>query len=510
VIGFLPGHVLFVFANRKADIYYVNSMLSIMKKRMLFVQLGLLGVSSFLLVNLTGCNNSRASGINGGDDTGAFQTGVRDHYLNYCAGCHGENLERFDKSDWMYGDNEEAAFKSIKFGRVDIGMPPFEATFTDEEIRELAKYVRSEVPREEKALKPALTRDKLVYSRQQRFLIDTVVTGLNVPWGMEFLPNGDMLISERDGILYRLTDDGLEVITGLPPIMAKGQGGLLDLRLHPRYEDNGWLYFSYSQPSRDNPRKGCTAVMRARLEGNMLVDREVIFDGIPDSNRGQHWGCKLVFDKEGFLWFGIGDRGKRDENPQTLENHSGKMHRIHDDGTIPEDNPFVNTPGAVPSIYSYGHRNPQGTTMHPVTGDIWESEHGPRGGDELNIIEPGANYGWPVISYGINYSGTKFTDITHKEGMEQPVIYWDPSIAPCGMTFVDSDRYPGWKNDILIGSLRFKYLERIELDGNEVVQQEKLLEGIGRVRNVRVSPDGFIYVAMETPGFIVKLIPVNS
>jgi glucose/arabinose dehydrogenase len=192
-----------------------------------------------------------------------------------------------------------------------------------------------------------------------------------------------------------------------------------------------------------------------------------------------------------------------------LENHAGKIHRIHDDGSIPEDNPFVNTPGAMPSIYSYGHRNPQGTTMHPLTGEIWESEHGPRGGDELNLIEAGKNYGWPVISYGINYSGTKFTDLTEKEGMEQPVVYWDPSIAPCGMTFVDSDRYPGWKNNILIGSLRFKYVERVELKGNEVVAQEKLLEGIGRVRNVEISPDGFIYVAMETPGFIVRLLPVN-
>jgi glucose/arabinose dehydrogenase len=241
----------------------------------------------------------------------------------------------------------------------------------------------------------------------------------------------------------------------------------------------------------------------------MLVDKEVIFDAGPDSNRGQHWGCKLQFDKENYLWFGVGDRGNRDVNPQSLENHSGKMHRIYDDGSIPEDNPFVNTTDAIPSIYSYGHRNPQGTSMHPETGEIWESEHGPKGGDELNLIKPGLNYGWPVISYGINYDGTKFTDITKKEGMEQPVIYWTPSIAPCGMTFVDSDRYPGWKNDILIGSLRFKYLERVELDGNKVVAQEKLLEDMGRVRNVEVSPDGYIYVAFETPGYIVKLLPVN-
>lgn len=452
---------------------------------------------------LAGCTNGKASGLT------ANAEDVRDNYLNYCAGCHGENLEKFDKSDWMYGDNDEAAFNSIKYGREDIGMPGFEAAFTDKEIKQLASYVRSAVPKDAVTGGAALTAERVVKTKKQNFIIDTVVTGLDIPWGMEFLPNGDMLIAERAGILYRFSNGNKSVITGLPPILAKGQGGLLDLRLHPDYENNGWLYFSYSQPAEDNPRIGCTAVMRAKLSGNMLVDQEVIFEGTPDSNRGQHWGCKLQFDKEGYLWFGIGDRGNRDENPQSLENHAGKIHRIHDDGSIPEDNPFVDTPGAMPSIYSYGHRNPQGTTMHPVTGEIWESEHGPRGGDELNLIEKGKNYGWPVISYGINYNGTKFTDITHKEGMEQPVIYWDPSIAPCGMTFVDSDRYPGWKNDIMIGSLRFKYLERVELDGNEVADQEKLLEGIGRVRNVEMSPDGFIYVAMETPGFIVKLLPVN-
>lgn len=434
---------------------------------------------------------------------------VREIYLNYCAGCHGENLEKFNKSDWMYGDSDEAAFNSIKFGREDIGMPAFEETFSDEEIRALASYVHTAVPRDELKKGSAHTPERVVSSEKQSFIIDTVVTGLDVPWGMEFLPNGDMLIAERAGILYRFSGDRLKVITGLPDIMAKGQGGLMDLRLHPDYENNGWLYFSYSQPSEDDPKVGCTAIMRARLSGNMLVDKEVIFDAGPDSNRGHHWGCKLQFDKKGYLWFGVGDRGARDENPQSLENHCGKIHRIHEDGSVPEDNPFVNTPGAIPTIYSYGHRNPQGTTMHPETGEIWESEHGPRGGDELNLIQPGKNYGWPVISYGINYNGTKFTDITHKEGMEQPVTYWDPSIAPCGMTFVDSDRYPGWKNNILIGSLRFKYLERVELNGRKVVAQERLLDDIGRVRNVEMSPDGFIYVAMETPGFIVKLLPVN-
>lgn len=449
-----------------------------------------------------GCKSGNAS-------VNIAQNETRENYLNYCAGCHGENLERFDKAEWMFGDNDEATYNSIKFGREDIGMPAFEEAFTDAEIRKLAVYVRTEVPKDDDLRERAVRAEEVTRSQKQQFTIDTVVTGLDIPWGMEFLPNGDMLIAEREGILYRYTGGELQKISGLPDILPKGQGGLMDLRLHPDYALNGWLYFSYSEPSESSPNEGNTSIMRARLSGNRLVDNEEVFDGKPDGRRGVHWGCKLQFDKEGYLWFGIGDRGQRDDNPQTLTNHAGKIHRIHDDGTIPEDNPFIDTPGAMPTIYSYGHRNPQGTTMHPETGDIWESEHGPRGGDELNLIEAGKNYGWPVISYGINYSGTKFTDLTEKEGMEQPVVYWDPSIAPCGMTFVDSDRYPGWKNNILIGSLRFKYLERIELKGNEVIAQEKLLEGIGRVRNVEMSPDGFIYVAMETPGFIVRLLPVN-
>lgn len=438
-----------------------------------------------------------------------FSEDVREQYLNYCAGCHGQNLEKFNKSEWMFGDSDEAAFKNIKYGQDEMGMPAFEATFTDGEIAALAKYIRTAVPKKNLGKQSALTPDQIVDSKRQKFIIDTVVTGLDVPLGLEFLPDGDLLISERAGILYRFNGERLQVITGLPPILAKGQGGLMDLKLHPDYENNGWLYFSYSEPSKEDPQKGCTSIMRARLNGNMLVDKEVIFDGEPDSRTSHHWGCKLEFDKEGYLWFGIGDRGSRDVNPQSLENDCGKIHRIHDDGSIPEDNPFVNTPNSKPSIYTYGHRNPQGTAMHPVTGEIWETEHGPKGGDELNLIEAGKNYGWPVISYGINYNGTKFTDLTEKEGMEQPVIYWVPSIAPCGMTFVDSDRYPGWKNDILIGSLSFQYLERVQLTGNKVSEQEKLLENIGRVRNVRISPDGFIYVAIESPGIILRLLPIN-
>lgn len=429
------------------------------------------------------------------------------NYQNYCAGCHGDNLEKFEQKDWMYGDDNSSIVESITYGREEMGMPAFEETFTKEEVSALAEYVKKGIPDDKESLKPALSANQTVKSEEQDFIVDTVVSGLEVPWGLEFLPNGDLLIAERSAKLYRYTNYELQEISGLPPIMVKGQGGLMDLELHPDYENNGWIYFSYSGYADENQNEGCTNVMRAKLDGNQLVDQEVIFNGFPDSNKGHHWGCKLEFDKEGYLFFGVGDRGSRDVNPQSLSNTNGKIHRVNDDGSIPPDNPFIDTPNAVRSIYSYGHRNPQGTCMNPETGEIWETEHGPRGGDELNLIKPGINYGWPVISYGINYNGTRFTDITEKEGMAQPVVYWDPSIAPCGTTFVKGDRYKNWKNNILVGSLRFMYLERIVLDGEKVTHQEKLLEGIGRVRNVEMSPNGYIYVAIENPGRILRLIP---
>lgn len=433
------------------------------------------------------------------------------NYQKYCAGCHGDNLEKFQAKAWMDEEGNASVVKSITYGIEDIGMPAFRKTFTDEEIQALAVYVKKGIPEERSKLMPAEKQGSFVDSEVQRFRIDTVVSGLKVPWGMTFLPNGDLLISEREGTLHRFSNGKLSpAIEGLPHIMAFGQGGLLDLCLHPEYEKNGWIYISYSALSRDSKkRKGNTAVMRAKLQGNKLVDQQVLFKGTPETEKGHHFGCKLVFDNKGHLFFGIGERGQHFDFPQKLDNTNGKIHRINDDGSIPQDNPFVNTPGALPSIYSYGHRNPQGNVFHPVTGELWETEHGPRGGDELNLIKPGLNYGWPVISYGINYDGTILTELTEKEGMEQPAHYWTPSIAPCGMTFITGDRYKNWKNNIMVGSLRFEYLERVVLKGHSVIHREKLLEGIGRVRNVVMGRDGLVYVATENPGRIVRLVPVN-
>jgi aldose sugar dehydrogenase len=432
-------------------------------------------------------------------------------YQNYCAGCHGDRLERFTHKPWMDEEGTTMAFNSIKNGIEDIGMPSFKNTFTDSEIELLAAYVKKGVPEDRSSLKIAVTADKVVRSEVQNFVVDTVVSGLKVPWGLAFLPGGDMLISERSGSLHLFSGGKLSApIEGLPPVMAFGQGGLLDLALHPEYEKNGWIYLSYSALNSDSSKRvGNTAIIRFKLNGSKLTDQQVIFKGTPDTDRGHHFGCKLEFDGKGHLFFGIGDRGQHFDFVQKLNNSNGKIHRINDDGTIPRDNPFVNTPRAQPSIYSFGHRNPQGNSIHPVTGELWVSEHGPKGGDELNIAEPGLNYGWPVISYGINYDGSILTEFTEKEGLEQPLFYWTPSIAPCGQTFVKGNRYKNWKNNLLVGSLRFMYVERIVINRRSVMHREKLLEGIGRVRNVVMGPDGLVYVAIENPGKIVRLVPVE-
>ncbi|MGF1638219.1 MAG: PQQ-dependent sugar dehydrogenase, partial [Cyclobacteriaceae bacterium] len=295
-------------------------------------------------------------------------------------------------------------------------------------------------------------------------------------------------------------------ITGLPEIYAKGQGGLLELRLHPKYEENGWIYLAYSAPGEGG---GNTAIMRAKLNGLELTEQEVLFQATPFSEKGQHFGCRIRFDDDGYMFFSVGDRGNWD-NAQDLTNHSGKVHRLHDDGSVPDDNPFVNDPEAMPSIFTYGNRNPQGIDIHPDTREVWTHEHGPKGGDEINIIKKGANYGWPLVTYGINYNGDTITPHTEMEGMVQPLHYWVPSIAPCGMTFVTSNKYPNWKNNLLIGSLSFRYVARCEIENDKVVHEERILDGLGRIRTIEEGPDGYLYVASESPGLVVRIYPVKE
>lgn len=336
-----------------------------------------------------------------------------------------------------------------------------------------------------------------------------VATGIAIPWGMVWLNDTDLLVTDRSGELRMIRNDTLleQVITGVPKVDARGQGGLLDIEKDPNYETNGWLYLAYSGFEGD--AKGSnTSVVRAKLDKSSmsLTDVEVIFDGSPNTSNPRHFGSRLEFGSDGHLYISVGDRGERSEYPQRLDADAGKIHRINPDGSIPKDNPFVGKKDHNDTIYSYGHRNPQGMARHPKTGDIWTHEHGPRGGDEINRVKAGVNYGWPVISYGINYSGTSFTDITSKEGMEQPDWQWTPSIAPSGMVFVTGDQYPEFKGHMLVGALKFAHGVLVEMKDDKVVAHYKLFEGAGRIRSLSTSPDGTIYLGVDGSG-IFKVVP---
>lgn len=352
------------------------------------------------------------------------------------------------------------------------------------------------------------SEDKTIVTPQKtNYTTEVVVPDLQIPWGMTWLPDGSMLITEIKGKLIHFKDGKKTEITDCPEVVARGQGGFLDVELHPDYKNNGWIYFTYSSP--EGTEKGSnTALMRAKLKNGALIEKQVLYKGSPNTTRGHHFGSRIVFDDAGFVYFTIGDRGEHFVNPQDVSKDGGKVYRLKDDGTIPTDNPFYNTANAKQAIYSYGHRNQQGMAIHPDTRQIWTNEHGPQGGDEINIISKGKNYGWPVITYGINYDNTIITEKKNMEGMEQPLYYYIPSIAPSGMAFINSDTYPGWKGSLLIGSLRFQYLERLEIKNNKVTYREKLIPDMGRVRNVKMGPDGFIYAGVENKG-IVKIIPIK-
>ncbi|MCW8866479.1 MAG: PQQ-dependent sugar dehydrogenase [Colwellia sp.] len=338
------------------------------------------------------------------------------------------------------------------------------------------------------------------------------VEGISIPWAMVQLPSGEMLVSERKGELRVIKHGRLlpTRISGLPEIHSNGQGGLLDLALHPDFSTNKWLYFTYASKEGKNSGSN-TALMRATLDiaNFSLKEQKLLYKAEPNSRKGKHYGSRIVFDDKGYIYFSVGDRGQRDINPQDISKDAGKIYRLHDDGKIPSDNPFVDQNGFKSAIFSYGHRNPQGMSVDPRTKNIWSHEHGPRGGDEVNLIKKGANYGWPVISYGINYSGTKFTNKTAMDGMEQPALYWVPSIAPSGMIYVSSNKYPSLKGKFLVGSLKFGHLVLLTMKEDEVISQEKVFEDIGRTRSLLQGKDGYIYVGIDGEG-IKRLNPENN
>lgn len=359
------------------------------------------------------------------------------------------------------------------------------------------------------SLLPALLFAEAIKTERHTIGYEIITGGLEHPWGMAFLPDQRILVTERPGRLRLIGADGVlrpNPIAGLPHIKQHGQGGLLDVAIHPKFEQNQWVYFSYAE--RLNRKIG-TAVARGRLSGHRLEDVAVIFRLEPKTGTGYHFGSRLVFDKQGYLFITLGDRGDRPRS-QDLNDHAGSLIRIQDDGRIPTDNPFVDKPNTKPEIYSYGHRNIQGAALYPKTGIVWTHEHGPQGGDELNIAKAGANYGWPIITYGVDYVvGSKIGEGTHKAGMQQPVHYWVPSIAPSGMVFYTGNAFPQWKDNLFVGSLKFDQLVRLELAGEKVIHEEPMLKDkFGRIRDVRQGSDGLLYLLTDaSDGMLVKLRP---
>jgi glucose/arabinose dehydrogenase len=352
------------------------------------------------------------------------------------------------------------------------------------------------------------------------YRVVTVAEGLVVPWSMTFLPGGDMLFTERPGRLRIIRNGALlpDPVPGVPKVLAEGQGGLLDVVPHPDFASNQLLYLSFSKPIGDGS-EATTAVVRGRFENDRLTSVEEIFEA---QTRGRgHYGSRLAFDRDGYLFITVGERqvatvGDLSAHPaQDLSNHHGTVVRLHDDGRVPADNPFVGREGALPEIWSYGHRNPQGLAIHPETGDIWLNEHGPQGGDELNRVRAGVNYGWPVIGFGVNYrTGSTLHEGTQREGMESPVHVWVPSIATSGLLIYTGDRFPDWRGNLFVGGMAGEQMARLTMDGPRVVQEETLLQGVGRVRDIRQGPDGYIYVAIEdrggAPTPIVRLEPIEG
>lgn len=356
---------------------------------------------------------------------------------------------------------------------------------------------------------PAVAAETLA-SAKHRIRIEVVTEGLRHPWGLAFLPDGSMLVTERPGTLRIIRDGRLleGAVPGTPEVAERGQGGLLGLALHPAFEENRLLYLAFAAEGEGGYG---TEVVRGTFSGGRFDNVQTIFRAEPKTGGGRHFGCRLVFDRAGYLYVSLGERGEQDF-AQELTDHRGKLIRLHDDGRVPEDNPFVGRADARPEIFTYGNRNMQGMALHPDTGAIWTHEHGPQGGDEINVMRPGVNYGWPVVTYGVNYGiGTKIGEGTHKEGMAQPLYKWVPSIAPSGMAFYTGDRLPGWKGNLLVGSLKFGLLVRLELDGERVTGEERLLDGkFGRIRDVVQGPDGLVYLLTDEPnGKLLRIGPAG-
>ena len=355
----------------------------------------------------------------------------------------------------------------------------------------------------------AQSKSRVTKTESVDIVVDTIARNITIPFGMAFLPDGSMLVTDRsEGKIWKVDPKKGDktALQNVPAVHGKGQGGMMDIALHPDYANNGWIYFSYTL--KKDSLNG-TVVDRARLKGNALTDIQRLFTCSPFYKNEAHFGSRFVFDN-GYLFFTIGERSALRDSAQKLSNHFGKVIRIRDDGSVPTDNPFVAVPGAMPEIWSYGHRNPQGLVLNTVTGELYESEHGPKGGDELNVIRSGKNYGWPIITYGTEYTGTLINNgLTEKEGLEQPLKYYKPSIGPSGLAFYTGDKFPMWKGNVFTGALALQHLNRLVVENGKVVKEERIFEGRNwRVRDVKQGPDGYLYFSVDG-GMVMRIRPAK-
>lgn len=439
-------------------------------------------------------------------------------YQEHCADCHGTRFQGGSAQSlvdgvWQFGSGVEAIIGTIKQGVEQLGMPAYGEALSEQEIEALARFL---LESEKKVLAQNEEIPKTLKTLDYEIEVGIFAEGLEVPWSLAFLNKDTALVTERPGRLRVIENGRLHAkpVNGIPKVLAEGQGGLLAVAFDPDYaeEGNQWVYLAYShgldpEPN-GKPPGAMTRLVRGRINGNDWTDEQVVFEVPHETYRStrHHYGTRIVFDQKRNLYFAIGDRGKGAE-AQDLSKPNGKIHRILRDGGIPRDNPFRHIKNAVDSIYAYGNRNPQGLAIHPESGLLWEAEHGPQGGDEINLILPGKNYGWPVITYGINYNGTPITDLVRKEGMEQPVFYWRPSTAVCAITFYRGDLFPKWNNKLLAGALKYEDVRLLDIENDRVMHEEILLKGAGRVRDVVCGPDGAIYVVLNDPGTILRLTP---
>lgn len=451
---------------------------------------------------------------------------INEIFAENCANCHGRNLQGAQTpsgikvpslldDEWIHGGDDESIARSIRNGFPEREMPPWSASLQEKEIRAMVIFIREQQAKyqREKATFAKPAESITVQSQLHAYRLDTWVGDVTEPYSLAFLPGNRAVTTEKRGQAFLIENGRIagQPIAGMPAVDVANQAGLFDVVPHPDFARNGWLYFAFSDPQKNAKAENVslTKIIRGKLRDNTLVEQQTIYQApltaYPKAG-GVHFGGRIAFDRAGYLFFTIGERGNGG-NSQNLGNPMGKVHRIHDDGRIPKDNPFLKDKTAAPTIWSYGHRNHQGLAFHPTTGALYAAEHGPRGGDELNLVLPGRNYGWPVITYGMNYNGTAMTDKTHQEGMEQPMVFWTPSLAVCGMNFYSGNLFPKWKNHLFLTSLAAEELRRIEVKNGSVVTQEVLFKDLGRIRHVVEGPDGAIYVMLPTR--IARIAPAQ-